>query len=59
MAKQYFIEPEKSQGFPLSILSSFKLDDLILLGLIFILLNDNCEDKELLLILAFLFISGW
>lgn len=55
MTKRYFSEP--ADGL-ISILSSVKKDDLVLLGLILFLIGDGCEDKELLLVLGFLFVSG-
>lgn len=55
MTKRYFSEPSKGLS---DILSSVKKDDLVLLGLILFLIGDGCEDKELLLVLGFLFVSG-
>lgn len=55
MTKRYFSEPKS--GLP-ELLSSIKKDDLVLLGLILFLIGDGCEDKELLLALGFLFVSG-
>ncbi len=40
------------------ILGNFEVDDIILLAIILILLADDCDDKLLLLALAFVFISG-
>ncbi len=54
MTKRYFSEPSKGLS---DILSSVPKDDLVLLGLILFLIGDGCEDKELLLILGFLFLS--
>ena len=39
-------------------LTHLKLDDLIIIGIIFMLLKDDCDDKLLLLALGYLFISG-
>lgn len=55
MTKRYFREPAKGLS---ELLASFQKDDLVLLGLILFLIGDGCEDKELLLILAYLFVSG-
>lgn len=55
MTKRYFSEPISGLS---DILSSVKKDDLVLLGLILFLIGDGCEDKELLLVLGFLFVSG-
>ncbi|MBR6720330.1 MAG: hypothetical protein IKL74_05410 [Clostridia bacterium] len=62
MTKRYFSEgtsqPASSIGKNLNdILSGLKKDDLIILGIVLILLGEGCEDKELLLMLGFLFIS--
>ncbi len=38
--------------------TEFSQDDLLLLGLIFLLLLNSCDDYLLLLILGYLFISG-
>ena len=54
MTKWYFSEPAGGLS---NILSSVKKDDLVLLGLILFLIGDGCEDKELLLVLGFLFVS--
>lgn len=54
MTKRYFSEPSKGLS---DILSRVPKDDLIILGLILFLIGDGCEDKELLLILGFLFLS--
>ena len=62
MTKRYFNEsPEKNQKEPLKnfpdIFKGMKKDDLLIIGIILILLGDGCEDKELLLLLGFLFVS--
>lgn len=60
MTKRYFSEsiPKGSPNKDLSdILSGLKKDDLIILGIVLILLGEGCRDKELLLMLGFLFIS--
>lgn len=63
MTKRFFSETpyqKSSPGLPESfnqILSQFKKDDLLLIGIILILLGDGCDDKELLIILGLLFIS--
>ena len=63
MTKMFFSENSNKNTSPVSEngLSSFfahlKKDDLILIGIILVLIGDGCEDKELLLILALLFIS--
>ncbi len=55
MTKRYFSE---KNNLPLSdLLKNAKKDDLILLGIILFLIGDGCEDKELLLMLGFLFVS--
>ncbi len=36
----------------------FKLDDIVLLGIIFILLNDNPDDDFLVIILLYIFFAG-
>ncbi|MDP4132935.1 MAG: hypothetical protein Q8882_02870 [Bacillota bacterium] len=60
MTKRFFQEPESSPlGGPIaSLLKKFKSDDLILLGLILFLMKEDCEDKELLLLLGYLFVTG-
>lgn len=45
---------EKSKGF----LGNLELDDIILLGVIIILLADDCDDKLLLVAIAAIFVSG-
>ena len=40
------------------ILSSLKLDDILLIGILLVMLNDDCDDKLMLIIIGFLFISG-
>ena len=55
MTKRYFSEREKL-SLP-DFLRNAKKDDLILLGLILFLIGDGCEDKELLLMLGFLFVA--
>ena len=55
MTKRYFTESKKDV-MP-SFFSNLKKDDLILIGIILILLGDGCEDKELIIMLALLFIS--
>lgn len=42
-----------------NILPNFSLDDIILIALIFIFLNDGCEDKTLLLIIGAIFLLGF
>ena len=62
MTKRYFSE-SPSPSYPPSpsnfndIISSFKKDDLLILGIVLILLGEGCRDKELLLTLGFLFVS--
>ncbi len=55
MTKRYFSE-KPNLNLP-DLLKNAKKDDLILLGLILFLIGDGCEDKELLLMLGFLFVS--
>ncbi len=57
MTKRFFNEKSKNHDSLTSLLSGLKKDDLILLGIILILLGDGCNDKELLIILGFLFVS--
>ena len=63
MAKIFFSESAKGNSFSVfpdgtgSVFSRLKKDDLILIGIMFILLGDGCEDKELLVILGLLFVS--
>lgn len=40
-------------------LGNFETDDIILLIVVFVLLADNCDDKLLLLTLAFIFFNSW
>ncbi len=55
MTKRYFHDTSTS---PLSqLFSSFKKDDLVLLGVFLFLLGEGCDDKELLVILGALFFS--
>ncbi len=56
MTKRYFSERSYPAFF--DILKGIEKDDLVLLGLILLLIGDGCEDKELLLILGFLYISN-
>lgn len=56
MTKRYFSERTSPAFF--DILKGIEKDDLVLLGLILFLIGDGCEDKELLLILGFLYISN-
>ena len=55
-------EREKHNIFPIGgftkLLKNFKGEDLLLLGLLFLLLNEGAEE-ELILIVVFLFISGF
>lgn len=55
MTKRYFSEKPKLD-LP-DFLKNAKKDDLILLGLILFLIGDGCEDKELLFMLGFLFVT--
>ncbi len=55
MTKRYFSESPKF-NLP-DFLKTYKKDDLILLGLILFLIGDGCEDKELLFMLGFLFVT--
>ena len=59
MTKRYFNESspkEPIKNFS-DIFKGMKKDDLLILGIILILIGDGCEDKELLLMLGFLFVS--
>lgn len=40
------------------IFGSLKLDDILLIGILIVMLNDDCDDKLMLIIIGFLFISG-
>ena len=42
-----------------NLLPNFSLDDIILIAIIFIFLNDGCEDKTLLLIIGAIFLLGF
>ena len=53
------VPPRKKNGFELSkILSDFESDDYILVGIIFILIFEGCEDYILLAALGYLFFMG-
>jgi len=43
---------------PNNIFGSLKLDDILLLGILIVMLNDDCDDKLMLIIIGFLFVSG-
>ena len=45
-------------GKPNNIFGSLKLDDILLLGILIVMLNDDCEDKLMIVIIGFLFVSG-
>ena len=52
----------ETKGFSLfgdNFLKNFKLDDIILIAIIFMFLNDSCEDKSLLLIIGAIFLLGF
>ena len=61
MTKRYFSEnPSSPNNLPENItdfLSGLKKDDLIIIGIVLILLGEGCRDKELLIMLGFLFVS--
>lgn len=63
MTKRFFTESSSKSNLSFSpdginaLFSLLKKDDLVLLGIILILLGDGCEDKELLIMLALLFVS--
>ena len=40
------------------ILGSLKLDDILLIGILIVMLSDDCDDKLMLIIIGFLFVSG-
>ena len=42
-----------------SFLKNLKVDDIILIAIIFMFLNDGCEDKSLLLIIGAVFLLGF
>lgn len=41
-----------------NIFGNFAIDDLLLVGVFLLLLNEDCDDKLMLIIIGFLFISG-
>ncbi len=43
---------------PKSIFGSFEADDILLIGVLLLLLHENCDDKLMLVIIGFLFVSG-
>ncbi len=45
--------------FPASLINSIRLDDLILIGLIILLLDENVEDDFLLIILLYIFVADF
>ena len=61
MTKRYFSEspssPDSLPGNIKGFLSGLKKDDLIIIGIVLILLGEGCRDKELLIMLGFLFVS--
>ena len=40
------------------IFGALKLDDILLIGILIVMLNDDCDDKLMLIIIGFLFVSG-
>ena len=47
----------KGSGIFGKLFNNFKFDDLLLLGILFLLLNEDC-DEDLIVIILFIFISG-
>lgn len=43
---------------PKGIFGNFEADDILLIGVFLLLLNEDCDDKLMLIIIGFLFFSG-
>ena len=41
-----------------NILGSLAIDDILLIGILLLMLSDDCDDKLMLIIIGFLFVSG-
>lgn len=51
--------PPQKKGLSLPFIGRLRTDDLILLAVIFLLLSDDCDDKLLLLALAYVFFADY